>query len=190
MFLWLWKERDFPTVILKNKPFKCAFFYHPFPVSSASQGMCLNRRQMQAYTLHSTLMDVLEDLKVHSSPLQMFFPPKHEATSDSSVHPRRTGVHEYKAHSSPCLAFSGGHHPGNLERRDTTLKDWLSHGKTPKRGDRNRNCAIFCHSQFQTTAITGNNSPEGSLPTATFYYRFADPCKPGQGQFGPMQVLM
>lgn len=108
------------------------------------------------------------------------------ATPDPNVHPRGTGVHEYGAHCPPFFAFSREHHPGDFESALQSGVLSLCHGKTPKMGDRIRDCAIFCDCQFQTTAMTGNNGPEGSQPTATFCYHFPDPCKAGKGQFGPM----
>lgn len=55
---------------------KVYFLYH-FPVSSASQGMCLNWRQMQAYILfplHCSLMNVLEDLRFIPHLYKCFLP--------------------------------------------------------------------------------------------------------------------
>lgn len=182
------KREGFSNLHPEKQTFQKCIFYYPFPVSPASRGMCLNWRQMQAYTLHSSLMDGLEDLKVHSLPLQM-------SKCEDRTWPlltlvsESTGVHEYEVRCPSCWAFHRGHHPGDLERQDTTLKDWLNHGKTPKNWD--RDCAIFCHSQFQTTTITGNNRPQRAhCPQPHLVTTFSDPCKPGQGQVEPMQLLI
>lgn len=73
------------------------------------------------------------------------------ATPDPNVHPRGTGVHEYGAHCPPFFAFSREHHPGDFESALQSGVLSLCHGKTPKMGDRIRDCAIFCDCQFQTT---------------------------------------
>lgn len=74
------KKEDSPTIILKNKPFKSVFFIplsSLFYITRDVYKLKVDEGPYILISLDCSLMDVLEDLKVHSTLLQMlFFSPK------------------------------------------------------------------------------------------------------------------
>lgn len=156
--------------------------------------MCLNWRQMQAYillSLNSSLMDLLEDVKAHSSPLQTFF-PQSVRVEHSHFWPecasrrywgtwrrgtRRRGtlptLLSLRQGASPRWPRETGHHSKGLTQPQGG----------PENGKQGQGLCHILLLPVSDNCHHWKQQPEGSLPTATFCNQ--TPANQDKGILGP-----